>query len=119
MQPVVIQLQKAKVIGRAEYASIEVFEGMEMYLEQHGLRTMQTFNGRALRILQHIERSPDRRALIEVKPWCADDDRDVAFPLSKVAAFAEFQLRRSCTNWIVAEVIIEGKHLIWGIEPSS
>lgn len=68
MQPVVIQLQKAKVIGRAEYASIEVFEGMEMYLEQHGLRTMQTFNGRALRILQHIERSPDRRALIEVKP---------------------------------------------------
>lgn len=57
---------------------------------------------------------------------CFPDSKETSFggdvhPASKlgrkmltVGTFAEFQLRRTCTNWIVAdEVIIEGKHLIW------
>ena len=59
-------LQKAKVLGKTDYIPDEVFEAMKMYCEQYRLPTMRTFNGLAARILQSVERGPNRRLLVEV-----------------------------------------------------
>ena len=66
MEPILVLLRKAKVLGKTDYIPDEVFEAMKMYCEQYRLPTMRTFNGLAARILQSVERGPDRRLLVEV-----------------------------------------------------
>lgn len=42
-----------------EYCHVEIFEAMHAYMQQEGLPSMNTFNGRAWRILRANRRNPD------------------------------------------------------------
>eukprot|EP00435_Cladocopium_sp_Y103_P051211 s453_g15.t2 len=59
----VLKLRQAKVVEEDESlpAPAEVLEAMKMYVKRQGLPAMQTFNGNAWRILQTLQRNPDKR----------------------------------------------------------
>lgn len=67
MSDVLKHLRRAKVIAKGKYSRTEVFQAMKMYSHRYGLPAMRTFNGRALRIQQSVNRNPTRRPPIEVK----------------------------------------------------
>ena len=67
MSDVLKHLRRAKVIAKGTYSQTEVFQAMKMHSQRCGLPAMRTFNGRALRIQQSVNRNPTRRPPVEVK----------------------------------------------------
>ncbi len=67
MEPILQILRKAKVLGKGKYDKSEVLGAMKDYQKRFGLPPMQTFNGRAVRILQSVETNATKREVIEVR----------------------------------------------------